>query len=190
MSLKVESTKRFFLVSAILPFSTATVITFVSGSIGAGIAMGGTFGLIRFRSAQGSADELATILIAMSAGIAFGMGYMVYGVAILLGLAALYNLFAVLPIFESVGPKDKLLRITIPESLNYYNVFDDLFDKYLSKHESQGVKTVAMGSMFRLTFKIRMKDAQYEKDFLDELRMRNGNLEVALLPYAEQQVVL
>ena len=89
MSFKVRSTKRFFLVSAILPFAVAAVITFVSGNIGAGVAIGGAFGLIRFRSAQGSADELAAILIAMSAGIAFGMGYVAYGVIILICLAIL-----------------------------------------------------------------------------------------------------
>ena len=190
MSFKVKATKRFFLVSAILPFAVAAVITFVSGNIGAGVAMGGAFGLIRFRSAQGSADELASILIAMSAGIAFGMGYVAYGVIILLGLSVLYNLLSMLPIFEHEAPEDKLLKVTIPESLDYCDMFDKTFDRYLEKHESVGVKTTGMGSMFRLSFRIRMKDKKEEKAFIDEIRTMNGNLEVAILPYAETQIQL
>lgn len=190
MSFKVKSTKRFFLVSAILPFAVGAVITFVSGNIGAGVAMGGAFGLIRFRSAQGSADELASILIGMSAGIAFGMGYVAYGAMILIGLSVLYNLLSTLPIFEHEAPKDKLLKVTIPESLDYYDVFDSTFDKYLESHESVGVKTTGMGSMFKLSFRIRMKDQKQEKAFIDEIRTMNGNLEVALLPYAETQIQL
>ncbi len=190
MSFRVRSTKRFFLVTAIMPFAIATVITFVSGSIGAGIAMGGTFSLIRFRSAQGSADELAAILIAMSSGIAFGMGYLAYGVIILLGLAAVFNLISALPIFEHGGAEERLLKITIPESLDYVTVFDDVFDRYLTCHEPDGVKTTAMGSMFKLSFRVKMKDSSQEKRFIDELRERNGNLEVALLPYYEKQIQL
>ncbi len=190
MSYKVKSTKRFFLVAALLPFAVGAVITFVSGNIGAGVAMGGAFGLIRFRSAQGSADELASILIGMSAGIAFGMGYIAYGVIILILLGILYNMLSVIPIFEHAAPKEKLLKVTIPESLDYYDVFDGVFDKYLEKHESVGVKTTGMGSMFKLSFRILMKDQKQEKAFIDEIRTMNGNLEVALLPYAEQQIQL
>lgn len=190
MSFKVNATKRFFLVSAILPFAVGAVITFVSGNIGAGVAMGGAFGLIRFRSAQGSADELASILIGMSAGIAFGMGYVAYGAFILIGLSVLYNVLSMLPIFEHTAPKDMLLKVTIPESLDYYNVFDETFDEYLEKHESAGVKTTGMGSMFKLSFRIRMKDQKKEKEFIDKIRTMNGNLEVALLPYAETQIQL
>ena len=190
MSYKVRSTKRFFLVAAILPFAVGAVITFVSGNIGAGVAMSGAFGLIRFRSAQGSADELASILIGMSAGIAFGMGYLTYGVLILIVLGVLYNILSALPIFEHEGPEEKLLKVTIPESLDYYDVFDGVFDRYLEKHESTGVKTTGMGSMFKLSFKVIMKDPKEEKAFIDEIRTMNGNLEVALLPYAEQQIQL
>ena len=126
----------------------------------------------------------------MSAGIAFGMGYVAYGVIILLALAVLYNILARLTIFEHEAPHDKLLKVTIPESLDYYNVFDGVFDEYLDHHESVGVKTTGMGSMFKLSFKIRMKDQTKEKAFIDELRTMNGNLEIALLPYAETQIQL
>ena len=186
MSFRINSSKRYFLVTSLLPFVVATVITFVNGNIGAGVAIGGAFALIRFRSAQGSADELACILIAMSAGIAFGMGYIAYGVVILLGLAALYYLIAALPVFEHKSrAADQLLKITIPENLEYNGAFDDTFAHYLKSWESMGVKTTGMGSMFRLSYKIQMKNPAEEKEFIDELRTRNGNLEISILPYTE-----
>ena len=186
MSFAIRYTKRFFLVTSLIPLIVASVITFVNGNIGAGVAVGGAFGLIRFRSAPGSADEIASILIAMGAGIAFGMGYIAYGVLITLGLSVIYLLLSKAPIFEhSAMTADRLLKITIPESLEYTGAFDDVFGRYLSKAESTGVKTTGMGSMFRLSFRIRMKDASEEKAFIDELRTKNGNLEISILPYTE-----
>ena len=188
ISYKIRSTKRFFIVAALIPFVVASVITFVNGNIGAGVAIGGAFSLIRFRSAQGSADEIAALLIAMSAGIAFGMGFLAYGVLILLCLSVLFFLFSMLPVFEHKGKSQELLlRITIPETLAYHDAFSDAFSRYLKSHESVGVKTTGMGSMFRLSFKVQMKDAAEEKAFIDELRTRNGNLEIALTPYTETQ---
>lgn len=188
MSFKVRATKRFFTVASILPFIVAAVITFVQGNIGAGVAIGGAFGLIRFRSAQGSSDELVTVLIAMGSGIAFGMGFVGYGVVILLGLAVFYFVLSYLPIFEHKSlSQDRLLRITIPESLEYFDAFNDSFAHYLKKYENAGVKTTGMGSMFRLSFKIQMKNPAEEKEFIDELRTKNGNLEIAILPYTDPQ---
>ena len=114
------------------------------------------------------------------------MGYVGYGVIILLGLALLYLLVASLGIFEHRKlVTDQMLRITIPESLEYNGTFDEIFGRYLHKAESIGVKTTGMGSMFRLSYKIQMKDPQDEKAFIDELRTKNGNLEIAILPFSE-----
>lgn len=188
MSFRIRSTKRFFIVTALIPFVVAAVITFVNGNIGAGVAIGGAFSLIRFRSAQGSADEIAAILVAMGSGIAFGMGYIGYGVVILLALAVLFLLLSFVPLFEHKNmAADQLLRITIPESLEYNGTFDDIFSHYLKRIENAGVKTTGMGSMFRLSFKVQLKNPAEEKAFIDELRTKNGNLEVALLPYTETQ---
>jgi hypothetical protein len=187
MSFRIRSTKRFFLVTTLLPLVVAAVISFVSGSIGAGVAIGGAFGLIRFRSAPGSADEIAAVLIAMGSGIAFGMGYVAYGVIILLGLAALYFVIAALPIFEHRGlSAEKLLKVTIPEALEYNGAFDEIFDRYLRSVESVGVKTTGMGSMFRLSYRITMKNPGDEKALIDALRTKNGNLEISILPYAPE----
>lgn len=187
MSFKIHSKKRFFIVAAILPFVVAAVIAFVNGNIGAGVAIGGAFGLIRFRSAQGSAEELAAILIAMASGIAFGMGYVGYGVIILLGLSIIYLGLYSLPIFEHKSTySEKTLKITIPESLEYTGTFDEIFSRYLKSFENTGVKTTAMGSMFRLSYKIVMNDLAEEKAFIDELRTKNGNLEISILPYQQE----
>ena len=191
MSRRVRATRRFFIVVALIPFVVGAMITFVNGNIGAGVAIGGAFGLIRFRSAQGTADEIAAIFIAMGAGIAFGMGYLAYGVIILLALGLLFFLFSALHFFESKRTaEERLLKVTVPESLEYTDMFDEVFARYLLNAERIGVKTTGMGSMFRLSFLIRMKDPKEEKAFIDELRTRNGNLEIAMLPYTEQQAQL
>jgi len=188
LSFRVQAQNRFFLVSALVPFVVAFVITFVKGNIGAGVALGGgCFGLIRFRSAPGTSDELIAVLIAMASGVAFGMGYLGYGAVALLGLAALWFLLASGNLFRhSSAAQEQLLRITIPETLEYNGVFDEAFARFLKDAEPVGIKTAGMGSMFRLSYRVRMKDQSQEKAFLDELRTRNGNLEISLLPCAEQ----
>ena len=187
LSFRVRAKGRFFLVAALVPFVVAFVITFVKGNIGAGVALGGgCFGLIRFRSAQGTADELAAVLIAMASGVAFGMGYVGYGVVILLALSVLWFLLAGVNLFQHKSmAEEQLLRITIPESLEYNGVFDETFAHFLKTAEPVGVKTTGMGSMFRLSYRVQMKNPAEEKAFIDELRTRNGNLEIALLPYTE-----
>ena len=192
MSFRVRSQSRFFAVAAIIPFAVASIVTFVKGNIGAGVAIGGgVFGLIRFRSAQGSSDEIAAILIAMCGGIAFGMGFIGYGILIILGLAALYFLISGVPMFRHKKlSSDMLLRITIPEDLDYNGTFNEIFDHYLSSYESDGVKTTGMGSMFRLSFKVRLKNPAEEKALIDELRTKNGNLEIALSPYVDKRAEL
>ena len=155
------------------------------------MAIGGAFALVRFRSAPGSADEMASIFITMASGVAFGMGYLAYGALILLVLAVVYVLMTYLPIFEHKNKvDDRMLKITIPESLDYSDVFNSTFSKYLSEYESVGVKTTDMGSMFKLSFRVKMKNQNEEKALIDELRVLNGNLEIQLLPYEHQTNVL
>ncbi len=186
MSFRVRANRRFFIVSSIIPFVVGMVLTFVNGNIGAGVAFGGAFALVRFRSAQGSADEIAAVLIAMGAGVAFGMGYIAYGVLTLVGMGALFVALSSVKLFDHAAQQEeRLLKVTIPESLDYAGVFADTFQHYLKSVENVGVKTTGMGSMFRLSFRIRMKEPGEEKAFIDELRTRNGNLEISILPYVE-----
>ncbi len=188
MSFRIRAKSRFFIVTSIIPFVVGMVLTFVNGNIGAGVAFGGAFALVRFRSAQGSADEIAAVLIAMGSGVAFGMGYVAVGVLVLLCMGLLFLALSSVHVFDHPRMKEeKLLNITIPESLDYSDVFTDTFAHYLTSVENAGVKTTGMGSMFRLSFKIRMKNPAEEKEFIDELRTRNGNLEIAILPVPETQ---
>ena len=188
MSFRIRANKRFFIVSSIIPFVVGMVLTFVNGNIGAGVAFGGAFALTRFRSAQGSADEIAAVLISMGAGVAFGMGYIAYGVLTLLCMGIVFLALSSVKMFDHAAMReDKLLKITIPESLDYARVFEDTFAHYLKSAENVGVKTTGMGSMFRLSFKIKMKNPAEEKELIDELRTRNGNLEISILPYVEAQ---
>jgi len=191
MSFRIRANRRFFIVSSLLPCVVGLVLTFINGNIGAGIAFGGAFALTRFRSAQGTSDEIVTVLIAMAAGCAFGMGYVAYGVLVLAGMGLIFPALSSAKWFDHQSmQQDKLLNITIPESLDYTRAFGEPFARYLSLAENVGVKTTGMGSMYRLSFRIRMKNPAEEKEMMDELRIRNSNLEIAVLPYAEPQTQL
>ena len=191
MSFRVRANRRFFAVSSLLPFIVGLVLTFINGNIGAGIAFGGAFALTRFRSAQGTSDEITAVLIAMAAGCAFGMGYAAYGVLILVCMGLILLALSGVKLFDhSSMHSEKLLNITIPESLDYTRAFEEPFARYLEQAENVGVKTTGMGSMYRLSFKIRMRNPAEEKKLIDELRTRNSNLEIAVLPYAEPQLQL
>ena len=191
ISFRIRANRRFFIVSSLLPCVVGLVLTFINGNIGAGIAFGGAFALTRFRSAQGTSDEIVAVLIAMAAGCAFGMGYVAYGVLILAGMGLIFLLLSGAKLFDHESlQQEKLLNITIPESLDYTRAFEEPFGRYLSKAENVGVKTTGMGSMYRLSFRIRMKNPAEETEMIDELRIRNANLEIAVLPYAEPQMQL
>ena len=179
--IKTRSTKSFLVATALLPMVVALVIILVNGNVGAGIAIAGAFSLVRFRSAPGTAKEICVIFVAMAAGLAFGMGYLAYG-AIFLLICGVFLLLAEIFKFWEKKPvlREKHVRITIPESLDYTNVFDDIFEKYTEKYDLVKVKTTNMGSMFRVEYDIVMKDVAQEKEMVDEIRIRNGNLEVAV----------
>ena len=78
------------------------------------------------------------------------------------------------------GSDEKILRITIPEDLDYSGEFDDIFKKYTSQYESISVKTANMGSLYKLKYSITLKDKVNEKEMIDEIRCRNGNLEIGI----------
>jgi len=173
-------TKSFIMSIAILPAVVCVVIMMVNGSIGAGIAVAGAFSLIRFRSVPGTAKEISAIFIAMAAGLACGMGYIGYGLlfTVIISIVVLILEKTNFGVNKSSN-KNQIFRITIPEDLDYINVFDDLFIKYANKSELQKVKTTNMGSMYKLTYSVELKNNVNEKEFIDELRTRNGNLEIS-----------
>ena len=176
---KSSYTKSFVVTVAVLPAVVAMVIMIVNGSIGAGIAVAGTFSLVRFRSAPGSAKEIAAVFLAMAAGLACGMGFLLYAflfVAIILTAILLYSLSK----FGSQSNKARTMTVTIPEVLDYTDVFDDLFKKYTDEYKLTQMKTSNMGSLFKLTYSLKLKSEATEKDFVDEIRCRNGNLEIII----------
>ena len=160
-----------------LPFLVQLVIMLVNGSVGTGVAVMGAFSLIRFRSAPGSAQDIAVIFLAMTVGLACGMGYIGLAVLATLVVCGISLIRYSLP--SGHGGADRDLKITIPEDMDYTDLFDDLFDSYTSQHTLTSVKTANMGSLFNLRYRVRLKDVKREKAFLDDLRCRNGNLEIA-----------
>lgn len=178
---KSRYTKSFVVTLAMLPAVVCVIIMMVNGNVGAGVAVAGAFNLVRFRSVPGTAKEIGTIFLAMCSGIVVGMGYFAFAIAFTVILGLFILLCSALGLgTKKSNPCERMLRITIPEDLNYTEVFDDLMDKYTASNELERVKTTNMGSMFRLTYNVKLKDAKQEKEFIDEIRCRNGNLEVSM----------
>ena len=170
-------TKSFVTTLVLLPTLVQTVIMMVNGNLGVGVAVLGTFSLVRFRSSPGSAKEISCIFFAMAVGLATGMGYLTFaaGITGVIGLAMLILNF--IPIGETKSG-ERELKITIPEDLDYTEIFDDLFEKYTAHHSLDRVKTTNMGSMYELKYSITLRDSGTEKAFIDEIRCRNGNLPI------------
>ncbi len=179
-ALKTKSTKSFVVTLALLPLAVAMVIIMVNGNIGAGVAVAGAFSLVRFRSVPGTAKEIVAIFTAMCTGLTIGMGYIAFAVLFSM-LACLFALFLNLANFgEEKNNGGRTLQITIPESLNYTDVFDDIFQTFTKETKLISAKTTNMGSLFKLSYEVELKDVALEKQFIDQLRCRNGNLEIII----------
>ena len=180
--------KSFAITLAILPTIVEVVIMLVNGNIGAGVAVAGAFSLVRFRSAPGTAKEIGTIFLAMAIGLATGMGYVTLA-AVLFVIVAVCML--ALNAVNFGGREDSLrtLKITIPENLDYDGVFDDLFEKYTSKAELEKIKTSNMGTLFELQYTIVLKSEVIPKKFMDEIRTRNGNLNITCSKYSVKETL-
>ncbi|WP_416387496.1 DUF4956 domain-containing protein [Chakrabartyella piscis] len=176
---KTKYTKSFVLTLAVLPAVVCVVIMMVNGNIGTGVAVAGTFSLVRFRSVPGTAKEIGAIFLAMGTGLATGMGYLGYAVLFVVVLS-LANFLLHMTSFGERKATERSLTITIPEDLDYTGVFDDLFAKYTNSCELAKVKTTNMGSLFKVTYDIELKQEHIEKELIDELRCRNGNLEILM----------
>lgn len=173
-----DSSKGFIITIALLPAMVQMIILLVNGNLGTGIAVMGAFSLVRFRSIPGSAKEISSIFMAMAVGLATGTGYIAAAVLFVLivgGASIVYNTTK----FGEPKKSPKELKITIPEGVDYMEVFNDLFDQFTLKHDLIRVKTSNMGSLYKLQYHIVLKDPTKEKVFMDELRCRNGNLEIA-----------
>ena len=165
-----------------LPAIVSAIIMAVSGNIGAGIAVAGAFSLVRFRSAPGSAKEIAVLFLAMASGLLCGMGYIAYALlfAVSVGL-----IFFTLTAIDFGGRKQKneerIVKIVIPEDVDYGTEIEPVLDDYTISHELVSVRSANMGSMYKLKYKVTMKDLAQQKELIDKVRVRNGNLEVAVI---------
>lgn len=178
---RTRYTKSFVATLAMLPAVVCVVIMMVNGNVGTGVAVAGAFSLVRFRSVPGTAKEIGVLFLAMGAGLISGMGYLAFAFLfsiILGGVLVLYNCID----FGTLDCKGKYktLHITIPEDLDYTDIFEDLFSQYAIACELTNVKTTNMGSLFKLTYNITLRNPKTEKELIDNLRCRNGNLEISI----------
>ena len=175
---KNEHTRSFLVTLALLPSVVCVVIMMVNGNIGAGVAVAGAFSLVRFRSAPGSAKEIVTIFLAMGTGLIAGMGYLAFAALFTVIMCVMFLIYNSLTEGTDRNAANKTVKITIPEDLDYTGAFEDIFNEYARECELVKVKTTNMGSMFRLTYNVTLKDSARDKQMIDRIRERNGNLEV------------
>ncbi len=178
---RTRYTKSFVITLALLPAVVCIVIMLVNGNIGAGVAVAGAFSLVRFRSVPGTAKEICTLFLAMGTGLITGMGYLGFAVVFTIVMCLMFVIYNLV----DFGTKKnaaiyKTLTITIPEDLNYSEIFDDIWSEYTSKCELIRVKTTNMGSLFKATYNIVLYDTKKEKEMIDKIRCRNGNLEICI----------
>jgi len=177
-SFKTRNSASMALTLSIMPAAIALVIMLVNGNVGAGVAVAGAFTLVRFRSVPGTAREIAAIFVDMAVGLACGMGYVGLAVLFFAIMAVLVLALTLFRFGERHG--NRQLKITIPENLDYNDLFDDLFKKYTSSWELVRVRTTNMGTLYELCYDVVLKDETKTKAFMDEIRCRNGNLNITL----------
>ena len=183
-----QTTKGFLTTLAVLPLLVMAVMIMINGNLGTSIAILGAFSLIRFRSLQGRAKDLLAIFFAMMIGLACGMGHILFGTVITVIAVIAIILFSFTKFLEP-DRHDRVLKVVIPEDMDYDEVFDEIFKKYTTRHNLVRMKTMNMGSLYKLTYDVRMKHGVKEKDFLDEIRVKNMNLKVLLSePCFEEEI--
>lgn len=186
--IKNRTTKSFALCLALLPAVVEVVIMLVNGNIGAGLGVAGAFSLVRFRSAQGTARDIALLFFTVAIGLATGMGYVLLAVLFFLIVGAFLVLLT-LTGFSATEDRDRLLRVQIPESMEYDGLLEDLFAAYTTKADLITVKSTNLGTIYELQYEIRLKTPKVPKELLDGIRCRNGNLNVICSRIPEEKML-
>jgi len=176
---RLDYSSKFIIVLAVMPALVSFIIMIINGNLGISVAVLGAFGLVRFRSAPGSSKDIAYLFFAMAIGLAVGLGFLSMAVLICVAISVVLLILEFLH-FDYMDTRYRSLRITIPEDLEYPGLFDDLFQKYTTAHSFERVRTVNMGTMFELSYRIELRDLNREKEFIDSLRCRNGNLGIII----------
>ena len=178
---RTRYTKSFVVTLALLPAVVCVVIMMVNGNVGTGVAVAGAFSLVRFRSVPGTAKEICTLFLAMGAGLIAGMGYLGFAVLFTVVMCIMFVLYNRLDFGTKKNAATfKTFTITIPEDLDYSGIFDDIFAEFTTSHDLVRVKSTNMGSMFKLTYNVMLRDVTREKEMIDKIRCRNGNLEITV----------
>lgn len=163
----------------VLPTIVAVVVLLIGSNIARAFSMAGVFALVRFRSIPGDSKDITFIFMTVAAGLSTGLGHITFGAAVTLTLCLTVFIITKLGFGVSKN-EDMRLRIVIPEDMNYQGAFDDLFEKYTKTYKLNRVRTTNLGTLFELTYNVILKDSIQEKEFIDELRSRNGNLNIQL----------
>lgn len=171
--------KNFLITLAILPVLVQIVMIMVNGNLGTSLAIAGAFGLVKFRSLPGTSKEILSVFFAMAIGLATGMGHIFLASMMTIIISLAIILFCKVKIFDTKNG-EKILKIVVPENLDYTNMFDDIFANFTKEIKLEQVKTTNMGSLFELSYRVTLKNDINEKKFIDEIRVKNGNLKVAL----------
>ena len=173
----MRASRAFLITTAILPSIVMTVIMMVNGNLGVGIAVAGSFSLVRFRSMEGRSSDIAVIFAAMAAGLACGMGYVTFAMVLSLMICMAGWVLSHLNLFGQ-NQNLRFLSITIPEDLNFAEAFQDLFASYTKKSRLTEIRTINLGSLYELHYEVTLNHPEEEKEFMDQIRTRNGNLTV------------
>lgn len=171
--------KNFLITLVVLPVLVQVIMMMVNGNLGTSVAIAGAFSLVRFRSIPGTSKEILSVFFAMTVGIVTGMGYVVFGGIITVIVCFVIFIFHVIPLFN-VDHKERILKVTVPENLDYTTMFNEIFDQYTKSATLEQVKTTNMGSLFDLSYRIVLNPGTNEKEFIDEIRIKNGNLKIIL----------
>ncbi|MBR6821534.1 MAG: DUF4956 domain-containing protein [Clostridia bacterium] len=186
-SFRNRSGRTFYSALVLLPPTVLTVVTMVNGNVGTGIAVAGSFSLLKFRSAPAKARDLMSIFISMASGLCCAAGYV--GIAFLFTVI-ICSISMLLAVLNTTGAEKKILSITIPETLSINGAFDDVFEKYTASHELRKLKTTNLGSLYRLRYEIMIKNKDHIQNMIDELRVRNGNLEISITSDTEEEEMI
>ncbi len=183
-----QTTKGMMITLALLPLLVMAVMIMINGNLGTSIAILGAFSLIRFRSIAGRAKDLLSIFASMMIGLALGMGHVLFATVVMIIYIIAIVLFSYTHLLEP-DARERVLKIVIPEDLDYEDVFDEIFKKYTSRYRLVKMKTMNMGSLYKLTYEVRLRHNTKEKDFLDAIRVKNMNLKVLLSePCCEEEI--
>ncbi|MGN1342266.1 MAG: DUF4956 domain-containing protein [Bacilli bacterium] len=180
-----RSNKNFLITLTALPLLVECVMIMVNGNLGTSVAILGAFSLVRFRSLPGNSKEILSVFFAMTIGLATGMGHIAFAIIITILTSIVIIILSKVKLFND-NSKEKILKITVPENLDYENMFEKEFEKYTINVELMKVKTVNMGSLFELSYVVKLREKVSEKQFIDDLRVKNGNLKITLSHFLDE----